>query len=142
LQTTWQSPSGAVRLTEGMVLDVEGRLLPQRLLVRGVECLEGTANVCVRFNPRAGLNGQTFEANRRNGALVCSHGGLALALQTAPELEVMPGRDVEVVLHQGRRLTLALAVADREPLVLVSPDEAFELLEDTDRSWRSWTSRI
>ena len=34
LQTMWQTPHGSVRLTEGMVLDVEGRLLPQRLLVR------------------------------------------------------------------------------------------------------------
>ena len=142
LETTWRTPDGTVRLTEGMVLDVERRLLPERLLVRRVECLEGTALVRVRFDPRAGLKGGMFEATRRQGAIVCRHGGRALALRTNPDVHIMPGHEVKVALQPGRPLTLALSVADREPLIFVDPDEAFGALEDTDRWWRDWSSQI
>jgi GH15 family glucan-1,4-alpha-glucosidase len=45
-------------------------------------------------------------------------------------------------VEPGRPLTLALSVSDRQPLVLVDPEQAFDVLETTDQWWRRWASRI
>ncbi len=42
----------------------------------------------------------------------------------------------------GRPLVVAMSMAHRQPLVLVRPETALRLLEDTDRWWRGWTSGI
>ena len=129
-------------LTEGMVLHVSGGLLPQGLLVRRLEARGGQARLRVRFEPRAGLLGGAVRSERRSGALVCTRGSLAVALQAAPDLPVVPGSTAETPLEPGRPLTFALMVSDRQPIVFVDPDDALRMLEDTDRWWRQWSSRI
>jgi GH15 family glucan-1,4-alpha-glucosidase len=142
LETTWAVPGSEITLTEGMFLETTGRLLPQCLLVRRLECRGRPARVRIRFDPRRGLHGGELDRIGRHRAVVITRGALAVALQSAPEVPVVPGRDTEIDLEPGRPLTLALSVADRQPLVIVDPDEAFRLLDDTDRWWRGWTSRI
>jgi GH15 family glucan-1,4-alpha-glucosidase len=142
LETRWRTSTGAVTLTEGMVVDVERRLLPRALLVRRLECSGAPAPVRIRFDPRAGLTGAILRSVSRREALICTRGSLAIALRVAPQLKLDAGRETTVLLEPARPLTMALMVADREPLVFVSPDEAFRSLEDTDRWWRAWISRI
>jgi GH15 family glucan-1,4-alpha-glucosidase len=142
LETSWRTPSGEVKLTEGMVVDVETRLSPQVMLVRRLEAVGGSPAIRFRFDPRDGFSGKTLNAIRRREALVCTRGSLALALQTAPDFNVIAGQELGFILEPGRPLTITLSVSDGQPLVFVPPDEAFGLLEDTDRWWRSWAARI
>ena len=142
LETTWATPGGEVRLTEGMTVHASGRLAPQALLVRRVRCLGAPASILIRFDPRPGLLGGTMAAVRRNGAVVLTRGSLAMALQVAPTTHVVPGQETEVELPPGGSLTFALSVADRQPLVFVEPDAAYGLLEESDRWWREWADRI
>jgi GH15 family glucan-1,4-alpha-glucosidase len=142
LETRWRTSTGAVGLTEGMVLDVERRLLPQVLLVRRLECSGAPVSVHIRFDPRTGLTGPNPQFRQPPRGLITTRGSLAMALQVAPQVKLDPGRETTVLLEPARPLTMALSVADREPLVFVSPDEAFRSLEETDRWWRTWRSRI
>jgi pentatricopeptide repeat protein len=142
LETTWATTGGQVRLTEGMVLDVRSRLLPQLLLVRQLEARGRSAGLRIRFDPRAGLDGGPLRSAPRREALVCTRGPLALALQTRPDVRLVPGEETQVTLEPGRPLTLALSMTDRHPLVFIDPRQAFRLLEETDRWWRAWGSGI
>ena len=65
-----------------------------------------------------------------------------MALQVAPDVTLLPGQETTFVLEPDRPTTLVLGIADGAPLVFVPPDEAFRLLDDTDRWWRKWTSGI
>jgi GH15 family glucan-1,4-alpha-glucosidase len=142
LETTWITAGGHVTLTEGLVLHATGWLAPQALLVRRLEARGDKARIRVRFDPRAGIAGGDLTYRRRAGALVSLRGSLALSLQSVPDVEIVPGRPLDIVLDAGRPLTFALSMSDRQPLVIVDPEAAFRRLEDTDRWWREWSSPI
>jgi GH15 family glucan-1,4-alpha-glucosidase len=142
LETTWRTNSGVVRLTEGMVLDVSGSLRPQALLVRRVTCVGGRASISVRFDPRLGLPGRLPRSKRRHGALVCTWESLAVALQTSPDSELVPGVEKTLELNEGSTLTFVVTLADRAPLVLVAPDAAWRLLDETHAWWKAWSSDV
>lgn len=143
LETSWRTSGGEVTLTEGMVLRVTGRLLPQSLLVRRLECRGGPARVRVTFDPREGFSGARLGGfDRISGALVCKRGTMALSLQSVPDLPVVPGQELRFEVRPGHPVTFALGMTDRQPLVFVAPRYAFGLLEETDRWWREWASLI
>ncbi|MDP8956735.1 MAG: glycoside hydrolase family 15 protein [Actinomycetota bacterium] len=142
LETRWRTPEAEVTLTEGMVLQVSGRLLPQAVLIRRLESSGGNTRVKLRYDPRAGLGGERLRSERRHEALISIRGTLAIALQSTPDLTVEPGEDQGFTLEPGRPVTFVLGMADRQPLVFVRPDFAFELLDEADRWWRDWGSRI
>ena len=54
LETTWQTEAGRLTLTEGMVAEVSGQLLPATLLVRRLTAQDGPVEVIVEFDPRLG----------------------------------------------------------------------------------------
>lgn len=138
LETSWRTASGELQLTEGMVADVSGRLLPQAILVRRVKCTGGTASIRVRFDPRRGLPGTRPRTHMCAGALVVEWDSLALTLQSSSNLALEAGRDLSVSLNHGEDLVFVMTVADRGPAVLVAPSVALERLESTDRWWREW----
>jgi len=138
LETTWRTSSGELRLTEGMVTDVSGRLLPQVILVRRIQCTGGTASIRVHFDPRHGLPGTPPRTHMVAGALASTWGSLAVTLQSSSDLDLATGRDLSVDLARGEDLTLVMTVADRGPAVLTPPSIALELLESTDKWWREW----
>ncbi|HEX2069875.1 MAG TPA: glycoside hydrolase family 15 protein [Actinomycetota bacterium] len=142
LETTWRTPGAEVRLTEGMVLKVSGRLLPQVVLVRRLETEGEPVRVGLLYDPRANLQGDRLRSERRSQALVANRGTTAIALRSTPELPVVPGERLVFDVEPGRPVTFVLSVSDRQPLVFVDPDFAFRLLDDTDRWWRDWASRI
>ncbi len=142
LETTWRTETGDVVLTEGMVLDVGTRLLPQAILVRRLRCTAGTATVRVNFDPKRGRPGHSPHSERRNGELVCTWGSLAIGLRSQPDLALRPGEERAIELRHGEQLTLVMTMADRAPLVLIHPDAAFAELERTDSWWRRWSDGL
>jgi len=142
VETTWRVPGSTITLTEGMVAESRHDLLPTTLLVRRLECRGDAASVTVLFDPRRGETHRTPRSERRTGALVCSWGALALGLVTEPDLLLEPGRRVEVIVTPERPVTFALAVADREPLVLVDGHTAWRALERDETGWRRWSANF
>jgi GH15 family glucan-1,4-alpha-glucosidase len=142
LETTWQAATGSLTLTEGMVLDVSGRLIPQVLLVRRIRCNAGRADVRICFAPQLGLEGTPPHISHRGGILVCDWGALAVSLQSVPATGLVPAIERVVSLGQGETITFAMGVAHRSPLVFVKPDAAYRLLEETDRWWQDWSEDV
>ena len=142
LETTYRLDTGVVRLREGMVSDLSAGLLPQVLLVRDLECLSGQADIAVTFDLRPGLPGRELRCEHRHGGLVLVDGSLAISLCSAPALDLKPGRSRDVAMRSGERLTFALSVAHREPLVTVEPAHALRLLNETRAWWEKWAEEI
>ena len=142
LDTTWRTETGELILTEGMVLDVQTRLLPQALLVRRVRCTNGTATLRINFDPKLGLPGRNPRSERRHGELVCTWGSLAVALRSQPDLALRPGQERIFELRAGEQLTVVMTMADRAPLVLISPDAAFAELARTVAWWQQWSGGL
>jgi hypothetical protein len=125
-----------------MVVDVEGSLLPQSVLIRRLTCNTGKLSARVLFDPQQGLPGKPPRATRRAGALVCEWGSLALTLQSFPDVEVLPGQEISVQVPAGSRLTLVMGIIDRSPAVLVGSDRAESLLDETKSRWERWSTDI
>jgi GH15 family glucan-1,4-alpha-glucosidase len=142
LETVWDADGAQLTLTEGMVAEVEGDLMPTMLLVRRLTSRGGPVGVTVEFDPRFGEAHEPPRAERRGNVLVCSRGALALAVEARPEIAIEAGRATSFTVEPDRPLTLVVAVAHREPLVLVDPDVAWNALEVDARRWRAWTDEI
>ena len=142
LETTWEGESGRLTLTEGMVAEVAGRLLPTTMLVRRLSSEGGPVDATVELDPRLGDERRPPRAERRGDALVCQWGSIAVAVQSAPGLPLEPGRPLRFTVEPGRPVTVALAVAVREPLVQVDPEAAWSVLLEDERRWVRWTGEI
>jgi GH15 family glucan-1,4-alpha-glucosidase len=142
LETTWRTASGEVVLTEGMVPEVSGKLLPQLMLVRRASCREGSVSLRVLFDPRLGLHGEVPRSSRRGSLLLFRWRSLALSLEVSSHIHLAPGHETTISLRQGDAVTFVMGVAERSPLIFVKPDVAFDLLEGTDAWWRTWSGDV
>lgn len=145
LERAVTTSGGRARAIDGMVADVSGSALPQGMLVRRVECVDGTVTGEILFDPRLGLPGRgpaTVRAERRSGTTVCTWGPLAVSLTSSDGRRMQPGRPVSFELARGQALTFVMSIADRSPLAFVGPSEAEAHLERTDRWWRRWSAAI
>jgi GH15 family glucan-1,4-alpha-glucosidase len=142
LETAWDTSTGSLILTEGMVAEVSERLLPTTLLVRRLSAKGGPVDAVIAFDPRLGATHQPPKAQRRGAGLVCQWGSTAVAVQITPDLPIVPGRSVQVTVTPGKPVTVILAVASREPLIHVDPDAAWGALLDDERRWRAWSDGI
>jgi GH15 family glucan-1,4-alpha-glucosidase len=142
VSTTWHTATGRLTLTEGMVAEITGRLLPATLVVRRLTAEGGPVAVVIEFDPRLGEHGRLPRAQQRTGALVCQWGPVAIALSSSPAVAIEPHRPLHVTIEPDRPLTVALSVAHREPLVHVRPEAAWDALLDDERDWRAWTETI
>jgi GH15 family glucan-1,4-alpha-glucosidase len=138
LETTWDSGTGQLTLTEGMVAETAGRLHPPTLLVRRLSARGGPVPAVVEFDPRLGEHGRPPRSRRRGQVLVCDWPAVAVSLQTTPAVAIEPGRPATLTVDPGRPVTVALAVADREPLVDVDPDAAWAALSGDQQRWQDW----
>ncbi|HZN74268.1 MAG TPA: glycoside hydrolase family 15 protein [Micromonosporaceae bacterium] len=138
LETTWETATGRLTLTEGMVAEVTGRLMPPTLLVRRLTATGGPIEAVVEFDPRLGEQHRRPDSRRHKEILVCGWPGLAIALHTAPHIAITPRQPTTVRIEPGEPFTVALAVAAREPLVHVPPAAAWDALEADERRWRAW----
>lgn len=142
LQTTWQVAGGRLTLTEGMVADVAGRLLPATVLVRRLSAEGSSVEARIDFDPRRGEHHAAPRVRRRRGDVLCEWGSLALSLSCEPDLDVAPGRPMLVRITPGRPVTLVLSVAHREPVIHVPPATAWRLLDEDGRRWQGWAEAI
>ena len=142
METTWETEGGRLTLTEGMVAEVTGRLLPPTLLVRRLSTEGGPVEAVVEFDPRLGERRSRPRSRHRGGVLVCSWPGVAVALQATPGVRLEAGRPTTVTVAQGRPVTVALTVAVREPLVFVDPAIAWAALEADEARWQEWCRGI
>ena len=138
LETVWNVEGAELTLSEGMVAELAGRLLPTTMLVRRLTARRGPVDVTVEFDPRFGET----QSPGRGRVLVSSRGSLAVALETDPDVVIDVGRPVSVTVEPDRPLTFVLAIAHREPLIYVDPNAAWAALESDERRWRAWTEPI
>jgi GH15 family glucan-1,4-alpha-glucosidase len=142
LETTWAVGERRLTLTEAMVAEVTGRLLPATLLVRRLSAEGGAVDAVVEFDPRLGERHHPPRIRRSRRAVVCQWGSLAVSLACTPELTVEPGRPTSITVTPDRPVTLVLAVAHREPLVHLDPAAAWDLLTGDEARWQAWTAHI
>src|SRR5215211_3638917 len=142
LETTWDTPGGRLTLTEGMIADVTGQLLPSSLLVRRLTAAGGPVDAVIEFDPRLGEHHTSPRIEHRSDNLVCSWSTTALALRASPPLRLQAGRPVMLRVAPGQPVTLALSIADREPLIYVDPDAAWAALAADEHGWRTWCADI
>jgi GH15 family glucan-1,4-alpha-glucosidase len=142
LETTWRIGGARLVLTEGMVAEVEGTMVPTFCLVRRLEAHGGGVECSLGFDPRFGTERRTARAQSRRGALVCVDRGTALACVADRGPGLRPGRPVEVRVEPGHPLTVVLSAAHRGPLTHLSPDAAWRALLEDEAGWRRWAARI
>ena len=142
LETRWTTASGQLTLTEGMVAELDGRLLPTTLVVRRLAAQSGPVTARIEFDPRLGRARRGPRTQRRGDTLVCTWGATATSLCIDPSLTVEPGRPIGVAVTPDRPVTLTFAVAHREPLVDVGPRAAWDALLRDECMWQEWCSTI
>ena len=145
LETIWEIDGGALTLTEGMVAEVAGRLLPTTLLVRRLDRRgrPGRRDDRVRPAPRRSAPHADGAGTPRAVASSAAGRSLAVALDTSPRIRHRTGTaGHQSPSHPERPLTLVLAVAHREPLVYVDPDAAWAALEADEQRWQPGPNEI
>jgi GH15 family glucan-1,4-alpha-glucosidase len=142
LDTTWDCPGGTLVLTEAMVAEVGGQLLPTTLLVRRLTARGGPIEVAIDFDPRFGEHHDRPTVRHRSDVVFCRWRHLALSVQASGGLVIEPGRPVTAVVTPEQPLTVAVCFADREPLIHVPPAAAWHALERDERRWQQWCRDI
>jgi GH15 family glucan-1,4-alpha-glucosidase len=142
IETTWSVGRHELVLTEAMVAEVAGQLLPATLLVRRLSAKGGPVDAMVEFDPRLGEAHRRPDVARRNGYLVCQWGALAISLGTDPEAFIRPGVPTSITVVPGHPLTVVMAVAHREPLVHVDPRAAWAAVSADERRWEAWSAEV
>ena len=142
IETSFRSATGAAILTDGMILDASSNLRPQTTLVRRIRCLNGEMRVRLLFDPKCDLPGRPMWFRTSREGLVATADPIALSLQMTPHVDIQPGVSADITLRAGETLTAILAAADRQPLVLVPPQDAIRMLDESERWWRRWCADI
>ena len=141
LETVWATDGGTLSLTEAMVGEVSGRLLPTTLLIRRLAAEGAPAEAAVDFDPRLGEH-HLRPRVRPGKHLVCEWGPLALSLGCSGGLRITPGTTAAITVVPGRPVVLVLAVAYAEPLIWVDPESAWSLVETDENRWLDWAAGI
>jgi GH15 family glucan-1,4-alpha-glucosidase len=142
VETTWAIDGARLTLTEGMVADVAGALLPTTMLVRRLEAEGGAVDVEIELTPRLGEKREAPQTSTRAGSTVCTWGHLAIAITSDGAAPVRVDATTSLRIDPGQPVTVVLAVADREPLVIVNPDAGWAALQTDERGWRAWVDQL
>ncbi len=142
LETTWRTDTGELTLTEGMVAEVAGSLLPSTLMVRRLTVSGGPVDAVIEFCPRRGEQHRPPRIQHRGNSVVCSWGATALAISSDPSIGVEPGRPTMATVESGRPLTVCVAATYRGPLIHVNPAAAWTVLEKDEGRWRNWSREV
>jgi GH15 family glucan-1,4-alpha-glucosidase len=142
LETTFRTATGAVRVTDALVMPGAG-LAPGRELVRKVEALSGRVPMKWRVEPRFGYGAKRMRTGRRLGVPVATAGREALAVCSwaagSPE-ERGGAIGAEFEAAEGAEALFALSFATQEPLVLPSRNEVERRLRETESFWSKWVA--
>ena len=145
LQTTFHTPSGAVRVTDAMALTDLASISPLREVIRKVEGLEGRVPMRWAVEPRFFWGRHRAQAGRREGRVFFSHGRDALAVNLwdagEPDQIAASGVAGTFEAEAGGTSILSLAAAYKEPAVLPGRADTERRLERTVRFWEEWSGR-
>ncbi|MFB4293367.1 glycoside hydrolase family 15 protein [Nonomuraea sp. ATR24] len=123
LRTRWEGPDGVVAVHDFLATTGDGGLEPVHRLVRLATCERGRALVRSRVLARPGYATRDARWTRRDDTLVEDDG----AVLTGPP---------EASLREGESVAFTLAYTGER-----APADAHALLDETVRSWRSWSAR-
>lgn len=141
LETVWAARDGLLTLTEAMITEVAGQLLPSTILIRRLTAEQSPVRVTVIFDPRLGVRHRRPRV-RQGRDLVCDWGPVATSLGSSPRVDLEPGRPLHLVVTPGTPLTFVLAIAYGEPLIHVRPAAAWDLVARDEARWQAWTEGI
>jgi GH15 family glucan-1,4-alpha-glucosidase len=142
LTTSWTVDGAQLELADGLIAEVEGRFLPATVLVRRLSARGRAVRARLRLVPRFGYDRQPARRiTRRAGALVCEHGDFAIAVTSDGPILAADG-DIDFDVLPGQPVTIALAAAQRGPLIVVPPAVAAAELVRDENGWRAWAAGI
>lgn len=142
IETTWTMGRHRLTLTDAMVAELGGRLLPSTLLVRQLSAEDGAVDVVVEFSPRRGERHREPRVRREDGVVVCNWGSLAVSLASSPDVDVEVGRARVLTVTPENPVTFVMAAADREPLVHVDPAAAPAVVAADELFWQEWAAEV
>ncbi len=150
LETTFRTATGVLRLTDLMPVaseaDKRRELLPQREILRRMECTEGEVEVEIQCDPRP-VYGRVIPRLRSRGPLGIwyEHGGRALVLRCDLPIELpanMSDAGVRDTMRAGDRHYVSLIAATEEPAVLPPLGGHAEFrIQRTIDWWRNWAAQ-
>ncbi|WP_353069919.1 glycoside hydrolase family 15 protein [Tunturibacter empetritectus] len=147
LQTTFETQTGTVRLTDFMPVAGEeftsGRLVPQRELIRILEGVTGEVEINVQFNPRPqyGTKKPDIQDNGKLGLRVDIPGAV-VRLQSQMEFKLNPsGATGMTNIQAGDRLSFSLTFATDAPAALAFPEGSLAALTRTIDWWQMWSAK-
>jgi len=142
LTTTWVLDGGELELADGLVAEVEGRLLPGTLLVRRLSARGRSVRAQLHLAPRFGYERRPARRrSRRAGALVGEGGDLAVAVTgDGPAVEF--DRPIDFEVHPGQPVTIVVTAARRTALIVVPPALAAAELARDEGGWRRWAAGV
>jgi GH15 family glucan-1,4-alpha-glucosidase len=148
LETTFETPTGRMRLTDCLTLSApaRGELYPEHEVLRRVECLEGEVDVEVLFEPRwdYGRVRHRFASRGKLGWAIthCPFGAMLLsdvALDHDGDHAKLAGT---ARLAAGDERWVMLAYDQNEAVVVPAlGGAACERLDHTIAWWREWSAR-
>ena len=142
LETTFQTDTGAVRVTDAMLLPSSG-LSPARELARQVEGVWGSVPMGWRVEPGFEYGGRRARIARHGDTSVAMGRKVALAVSTWGAGEPILDRSSisgSFTAVPGQVALLVLSTAYREPLVFPSRTEVETRLQETITFWRKWAA--
>ena len=147
LETTFTTATGVARLTDLMPVMQEGdkadELWPDHEVLRRIECVEGTVEVEVVFDPRPDYARATPWFRQARYGLVCASSNQVFALQSDHPLQLAspnrgPARG-RATLAAGQSWTLSLTYCQQVPAILLPlGDSAADRIERSVRWWNRW----
>jgi GH15 family glucan-1,4-alpha-glucosidase len=148
LETTFTTPTGVLRLTDLMPVDSEEakarELWPEHEILRRLECVEGSVEVRLSFDPRFdyGRVRPTIRGQQPN-LFYTEHGTGALILVTDIPVQDDPKGGVAgtASLTAGERRFVSMTYAYGMPAVIPPlGDHANDRIERSIRWWNEWAS--
>jgi GH15 family glucan-1,4-alpha-glucosidase len=145
LETTFRTPTGVGTLTDLMSVTQEGdkadELWPDHEVLRRIECIEGTLDVEVLYDPRPDYARDVPWFRSTPFGLVCAHRNQVFALQSERPVELAsdhggPARG-SATLRAGDAWTLSLTYCEEVPAIRLPLGEG--ACARIDRSVRWWT---
>jgi GH15 family glucan-1,4-alpha-glucosidase len=149
LVTHFQCESGEAQVTDLFFAASEtykrGRLLPQTMLIRRVECLSGSIEIRHEFSPKLDFGRTTPNLKRRGSACWAFELGTGLATLAIKSESTSSFADLPpdgFTLVQGQTYDFVLAFSEEAPAVYPPLAALDNLIATTNEYWRSWTHGI
>jgi GH15 family glucan-1,4-alpha-glucosidase len=112
------------------------------MLVRRLTAPDGPVEAVLDFDPRLGERHRPPRTEHRDELLVCTWSSLAIGLRTSPVVAQQTGGPQPITVTPDQPFTCVMSVADREPLVYVDPQAAWEALREDEARWQAWCGGI